>query len=142
MNFREHLSTVAARDSRYAIEGYLFVFDALEFTRGLRNERGSDAFRTESTTLLSDEVAEHVTGRELCLGVCRLSRAQFGLLAWSILTEWGIRTTADLGEIVFNLIAAGDLETTPSDSRADFDRLFDLEETLRADMEFDLDKPD
>ena len=50
-----------------------------------------------------------------------------------VLNQWGIRSTSDLGEIVFNLIASGDLEKTASDSRADFDDVFDFEAALRRD---------
>jgi uncharacterized repeat protein (TIGR04138 family) len=56
-----------------------------------------------------------------------------------VLNQWGIRATSDLGEIVFNLIASGDLEKSPSDSRADFDRVFDFEEALRRDFVLALD---
>ena len=42
----------------------------------------------------------------------------------TVLALWGIRSTSDIGEIVYNLIASGDLEKTPSDSRADFDNVF------------------
>ena len=56
-----------------------------------------------------------------------------------MLGQWGIHTTSDLGEIVYNLIASGDLEKSPADSRADFDRVFDFEEALRRDFVLALD---
>ena len=46
-------------------------------------------------------------------------------------SSWGIRSTSDLGEIVYNLIAAGDLEKTPEDARADFDSVFDFDTAFR-----------
>ena len=48
-----------------------------------------------------------------------------------MLAHWGIRSTSDIGEIVYNLIAAGDLEKTPSDSRSDFDNVFDFETAFK-----------
>jgi len=53
------------------------------------------------------------------------------LLAATVLEHWGIRSTSDIGNIVYNLIASGDLEATPNDSRADFDNVFDFDRALR-----------
>ena len=72
-----------------------------------------------------------MTGRELCEAVRRLALRQFGLLAATVLGHWGVRSTSDIGDIVYNLIAAGDLEKTPSDSRSDFDNVFDFETALK-----------
>ena len=60
----------------------------------------------------------HVTGRELCESVRRLGLRQYGSLAAIDLGHWGVRSTYDIGEIVFHLIDAGDLEKTPTDSRS------------------------
>jgi uncharacterized repeat protein (TIGR04138 family) len=60
-----------------------------------------------------------------------LALRQFGLLAATVLGHWGVRSTSDIGEIVYNLIAAGDLEKTPTDSRSDFDNVFDFETALK-----------
>ena len=59
--------------------------------------------------------SRHVTGRELCEGARRLALEHYGLMAMTVLALWGIRSTSDIGEIVFNLIASGDLEKTPDD---------------------------
>ncbi len=56
---------------------------------------------------------------------------QFGLLAATVFGHWGVRSTSDIGDIVYHLIDAGDLEKTPSDSRSDFDNVFDFETALR-----------
>jgi uncharacterized repeat protein (TIGR04138 family) len=55
-----------------------------------------------------------------------LALRQYGLLAAAVLNHWGVRSTSDIGDIVYNLIAAGDLEKTASDSRSDFDDVFDF----------------
>ena len=46
--------------------------------------------------------------------------------------HWGVRSTSDIGDIVYNLIAAGGLERTESDSRSDFDNVFDFEISFKA----------
>src|SRR5262249_56576555 len=73
----------------------------------------------------------HVTGQELCESLRRLALRQFGLMAETVLSHWGIRSTSDIGDIVYNMIATGDLEKTPSDSRSDFDDVFDFATALR-----------
>src|SRR5262249_30255988 len=72
----------------------------------------------------------HVSGQELCHSVRTLALGQYGLLASTVLAHWGIRSTSDIGDIVYNMIANGDLEKTPQDSRSDFDDVFDLRAAL------------
>ena len=43
----------------------------------------------------------------------------------------GTASTSDIGEIVYNLIASGDLDKTPADQRSDFDDVFDFATALR-----------
>jgi uncharacterized repeat protein (TIGR04138 family) len=126
MSLRDELAGVLARDSRYSIHAYAFVFEAIAYTKKLR----AKARRS---------VPRHVTGPQLCEGACALALAHYGLLAKVVLRQWGIRSTSDLGEIVYNLIASGDLEKTPNDSRSDFDGVFDLEQALTREFKLALD---
>ncbi len=143
MNFRDEIARVIAQDPRYSIEAYAFVLDSLNHarqemlkTRGrLRNKgRATEPAREQAAGTASPKKprkSRHVSGSELCESVRKLSLDQFGLLAATVLEHWGIRSTSDIGNIVYNLIAAGDLEETPSDSRADFDNVFDFDRALR-----------
>ena len=128
MSLREDLAGVLARDPRYPIQAYLFVLEALEYSKNLKRRAQA---RPGPRRARAREASRHVTGRELCEGARRLALRQYGLLALTVLNRWGIYSTSDFGEIVFNLIASGDLETTPTDRRSDFDGVFDLEATLR-----------
>jgi uncharacterized repeat protein (TIGR04138 family) len=127
MSLRDDLAGVLARDPRYPIQAYAFVLEALEFTK---NEKKKSQARVRPKRK-SFAQSRHVTGRELCEGARRLALNHYGLMAMTVLALWGIRATSDLGEIVYNLIASGDLEKTPADSRTDFDNVFDFEEALR-----------
>jgi len=60
-----------------------------------------------------------------------LGLRQFGLLAATVFEHWGVRSTSDIGDIVYHLIEAGDLEKTPNDSRSDFNNVYDFETALR-----------
>jgi uncharacterized repeat protein (TIGR04138 family) len=145
MNIRDELARVIARDSRYSIEAYAFVLESLRLARhhklkGLakkqertnppraRKKSAATAHKKDQT---GSEVSGHVTGRELCQAARRLALRHYGLMALTVVHQWGVRSTSDLGEIVYNLIDTGNLDKTPSDSRADFDDVFDFETALR-----------
>ncbi len=134
MSFRDDLAAVLARDPRYSIHAYAFVFEAISYTKkhraGIRPRGPAKGRRSTS---------RHVTGRQLCEGACAMALAQYGYLANVVLRQWGLCSTSDLGEVVYNLIASGDLEKTPSDSRSDFDSVFDLEQALTRDFRLVLD---
>lgn len=103
---------IRRHDTRYDEEAYAFVMEALEYT----------------VTRLP--ARRHVTGRELVEGLCACAKARFGLMAWTVIERWGIRTTSDVGVIVFQLIDAGVLHKQESDSRSDFDDVADLQSVL------------
>jgi uncharacterized repeat protein (TIGR04138 family) len=135
MSLRDELAGVLARDPRYSIHAYSFVFEALEYTKKLKKRAQAKArSRGRRTSKM-----RHVTGRELCEGARFLALAQYGLLAITVLDQWGIKATSDLGEIVYNLIASGDLEQSASDSRADFDHVYEFDTALRRDFVLALD---
>jgi uncharacterized repeat protein (TIGR04138 family) len=136
MSLRDELAGVLARDPRYSIHAYAFVFEALEYTKKLK-KRAQARIRPRARRTTAK--MRHVTGRELCEGARLLALANYGLLAMAVLNKWGIRATSDFGEIVFNLIASGDLEKSPSDSRADFDHVYEFEAALRRDVVLALD---
>ena len=66
----------------------------------------------------------HITGRELAEGCRDLALDRYGLMARSVLEFWGIRSTRDLGEIVFALVDCGVLVKQDEDSLDDFDGVF------------------
>lgn len=136
MSLSDELASVLARDPRYPVQAYAFVFEALEYTRNLERRAGP---RPRSRGRSRPAAPHHMTGRELCEGARRLALENFGLMALTVLNLWGLRSTSDLGEVVYNLIASGDLEKTPTDSRADFDGVYDFDEAFRRDfvIEFD-----
>jgi uncharacterized repeat protein (TIGR04138 family) len=143
MNLREALMAVLARDHRYSIQAYAFVFEALEYAKAekrkaipARKGRARPARAAEA-----DGGPLHVTGQELSLAARDLALRLYGMMAPTVLSQWGLRSTSDLGEIVYNMIASGDLEKTESDSRADFDNVFDFEAAFCRDYAMVLDDP-
>lgn len=110
--FWEAVFEIRRHDARYAEEAYSFVMEALEYT------------------VSSLPARRHVTGVELVGGLCQCAKDRFGLMAWTVLERWGIRETADVGTIVFQLIDGGVLHKQDSDSRTDFDDVADLQSVL------------
>ncbi len=139
MSLRDALAEVLARDSRYTVQAYAFVFEALEYSKGkLKRARLRDRERPVRNRTAG--ASHHVTGQELCQGARELALRQYGLMTLTVLNNWGIRSTADIGEIVYNLIATGDLEKSSSDSRKDFDSVYDFESAFRGNYDFEFDE--
>lgn len=109
---------------RYAREAYGFVVGALgETVRALPPERVADPER------------RHLSGRELLAGVVSLAVREFGPMAEAVFREWGLRASEDVGEIVFELVRAGQLSARPEDTMDDFRGGFDLVAGLRRGAE-------
>ncbi|MBI1901065.1 MAG: hypothetical protein HYS13_08140 [Planctomycetia bacterium] len=77
------------------------------------------------------EAGRHVSGQQLCEAIRIYALEQFGYLAKPVLNSWGIRSTSDFGEMVYNLIAIGQMRKTKDDRREDFDNVFDFDQGLR-----------
>ncbi len=124
--FNAKLAEIVRKDPRYAYEAYEFIFQALHQAQ---QELGRAPNPTGAVER-GKEVAFHVSGRELLEGVRTLALREFGLMARTVLSMWGIHKTDDFGEIVFNLIDAKFMSKTDEDTRADFHDLFDLNTAL------------
>ena len=103
----EHpLAELLRRDRRYHRDAYFFVFEALRYAQeqmGLGQPASAE---------VEEEPERHVTGQQLCEAIRRYAVQQFGLMAKSVLNEWGVHNTGDFGEIVFNLIDIGQMRKT------------------------------
>ena len=112
------------REDAYAREAYGFVVGALGATvQQLPVER------------LDDPQRRHLSGRELLLGVVSLARSEFGPLAATVFHEWGVRHCEDIGHIVFQLVACGQLSARAEDTMTDFSNEFDLLSALSDDTD-------
>ncbi|MCG8449239.1 MAG: hypothetical protein MI725_06640, partial [Pirellulales bacterium] len=118
-------------------DAYVFVFEALRFaqdTLGMGTELSLEEFGED---LPPDTEAErHVTGQELCEAMRRYAHQQYGYMAKNVLNHWGVHTTGDFGEIVFNLIEIEQMRKTPHDRREDFEDVFDFNEGFQHSFEF------
>src|SRR5207245_10597821 len=94
IGFAEALDSIVASDPRYQRDAYVFLRDALDFT-------------TKQQKKIKGVSVRHVTGPELLDGVRRYALKEFGPLVITVFDDWGIHSSEDVGNIVFNLIGAG-----------------------------------
>jgi uncharacterized repeat protein (TIGR04138 family) len=118
-------------EPRLAYEAYEFVCEAVTFSMK-RLGRGND----EVSPPTADQ---HVSGAELLRGVCELAIRDFGMMAPVVFKQWGIKTTDDVGTMVFNLIRVELLSKSDRDAPEDFHELFDLNRALTDGFELMLD---
>lgn len=107
--FWDTVDRIRAERPRYRREAYGFVVAALN--------RTADALPAERR---ADPERRHLTGQELLRGVIAMARGEFGLMAPTVFREWGVAAAADVGEIVFQLVEAGQLSARREDRREDF----------------------
>jgi uncharacterized repeat protein (TIGR04138 family) len=111
-SFLEKVEKVMKRNRRYKFEAYSFVMAALH------------------QTVSKLPKSRHVTGQELAEGIRNYALDQFGPLARTVLTYWGIKKTDDFGNIVFALVEVGILRKQPDDKIEDFHGLYDFKEAF------------
>ena len=129
------IAKLLQRDERYHFDAYVFVFEALQHAQehmGLGTEQVIDPLEEDQSP------ERHVTGQELCEAMRQYAHQQYGYLAKSVLNHWGIHSTGDFGEIVFNLIKIEQMRKTPNDRREDFDDVFDFDEGFQHSFQFSL----
>jgi len=133
------LAKLLAENPRYKIEAYQFVGAGLEFAQevlglgrpGPSKKRRSKAEKQEA----SARPVRHVSGQELCWALKQLAHQQYGRMAKLVLAGWGIQSTNDFGEIVYNLIRIGKMSQSDNDRREDFHNVYDFEQALVREYE-------
>ncbi len=118
------------RDTRYRLEAYQFVRESLDYAQ---NELGLGRASQSSSDEESPQEA-HLTGQQLCQAIRQYALEQYGYMAKWVLGTWGIHSTSDFGDIVYNLISISLMKKSPSDRREDFDDVYDFEEAFVRDF--------
>ena len=129
--FPHPIYKVLRDDRRYTIEAYQFVREALSYAQEVMG-----LGIAESVPGGEGNVERHLTGQQLCEASRRYALDQYGLLAKTVLKSWGIQSTQDFGEIVYNLIEVDLMKKSDNDRREDFDGVFDFDTGLTGAFEF------
>jgi uncharacterized repeat protein (TIGR04138 family) len=134
------IAKLLQEDRRYKIDAYAFVFEALNYAHsqlGMGTERQPEA-EEEPEEGSPREAERHLTGQQLCEAIRQYALEQYGYMAQCVLNSWGVYSTGDFGEIVFNLIGIGQMRKTTDDQREDFDDVFDFDTGLRQSFKISL----
>lgn len=140
------LHSLVEKDPRYSLNAYYYVLETLDFARSQlgmgcssshlppRNRPGEEEKDEPDANL------QHITGGELCEALRIRGRWMFGYLAKAVFNQWGVFSTDDFGEIVFNMVEAGKIRTAPEDKKEDFANLYDFQAAFCDSFVFTMEK--
>lgn len=127
MHPKPNWNQIRERAGNFPPQAYQFVREGLGHTaRLVHGERADSAPEIPG----SDEGGRHVSGQQLCLGLKDYALKQYGLLARTVLTHWGIQRTEDFGRVVFAMVEAGYMRKTQEDTPEDFEGVFDFDDVF------------
>lgn len=140
------LHRLLRRDTRYPLDAYVFVREALSYASNILN-LGSETAPVETEVQLDLEhqheeleplTERHLSGQELCDAIRLYALNEFGYMARVVLSNWGIEKTQHFGDIVYNMIDVGLMKKSPRDSRSHFDDVYDFRDVFEKDFELKL----
>ena len=100
---------ILARDGRYAARAYALLMDVIHY---LSKDRGN------------------VTGEEILEEFRERALDQYGPMTYTVLTEWGVERTEDIGEMMFNLAEGGRVRKDEDDTPESFVGGYDFKEAF------------
>ena len=106
------MDKILIRERRFDEQAYLFVLAALEHCQSRLSAR------------------RHITGQELARSCRDLALERYGVMARLVLEFWGVKSTADIGDVVFTLVELGFLLRQPQDSRDEFLGVYDFDQAF------------
>ena len=104
-------SDIVAKDGRFNARAYALLMDAV--------------------TYLSGEDGRNVSGEDVLDEFRDRALDQYGPLAYTVLTEWGLSCTEDIGEMMFNLVEGRRIGRSASDSADAFVGGYDFKEAFQ-----------
>lgn len=131
-------------DQRYKLDAYLFVRDGLSYAQEVLRlgkdqvESGGEIAPETAAEAKSGQPERHLTGQQLCEAIRQFALDQYGYMAKVVLNNWGVLSTSDFGEIVYNMIRIGLMRKSESDQREDFDNVYDFDEAFQQRYEINL----
>ena len=117
-SFSEIMTRIRNTDTRYTVEAYQFVREALDYT-------------VKKLSKPTEGPARHISAAELLEGIRQFALQEYGPMTLTVLTSWGVRRCEDFGQIVFNLVQTGFFGKTEQDSIHDFEGGYDFESAFR-----------
>ena len=101
---------VVAKDGRYDARAYALLMDVVHALGGEDNR--------------------HVSGEDILEEFRECALDQYGPMTYTVLTEWGVTCTEDVGEMMFNLAEAGRVKKDEGDTPETFVGGYDFKEAF------------
>ena len=123
-------------DTRFKLEAYQFIREALQYAQEhLELFDNLDVSQPEGEGSAPVPNPKHVTGQQLCEACRKYAIDQYGYLAKIVLADWGIHSTSDFGELVYNLIRIEQMRKSETDRREDFDDVYSFDDAFEPQFE-------
>ena len=101
---------IVARDSRYDGRAYALLMDVIHY--------------------LSGDEGRHISGEDILNEFQERALDQYGPMTYTVLTEWGVNCTEDIGEMMFNLTEAHRVKKDDGDTPESFAGGYDFKEAF------------
>lgn len=121
MDFEEAIRHLCQKDKRYTPQAYQLVRLSLDLAQ--KNVHGE-------IKKGKVQVNRHVTGPQLLEGFRQHVIETYGPMSYTLLHNWGIKKSVDVGHIVFNIIETGMFGRSEEDRIEDFENVFDFKEAF------------
>lgn len=118
LSFDQAIAKIRSVDSRFSPASYHFIRQSLDHAIQRLGRNGPD------------KRPAHVSGRELLEGFRDLALKEFGPMAKTVLSEWGLLRCSHVGEIVFQLVQHGILGKSETDKPDDFQEIWTFSEAF------------
>ena len=106
----DDFADIIAKDRRYDARAYALLMDVVRYLTG--------------------EGGKHCTGEDILDEFKERALDQYGPLTYTVLSEWGLSRTEDIGEMMFNLVDARRIGKDDKDSADSFAGGYDFRETF------------
>lgn len=108
---RDAFSDIVAKDARYDARAYALLTDVIRYLSGKNGEK-------------------HCSGAEILDEFRERALDQYGPMSYTVLTEWGLSCTEDIGEMMFNLTESGRIGKDDDDTPESFVGGYDFKEAF------------
>jgi uncharacterized repeat protein (TIGR04138 family) len=128
---RDQIILIANRDGRYDPAAFFYVNEVVAAAvKWLKS--GEMKPHDVAANRGDDGVNFHISGYELLDAFRRLSRERWGCMTCAVLGKWGMRSTEDIGEIVFLMVNDEKLawKRRESDTKAEFAGAYDFRDAF------------
>ena len=128
VDFDQAIRDCIAKDDRYQPQAYHAVRLGLDHAQRIVHGEPRKGARAQARS-------RHVSGPQMLEGFRLHVLETYGPLGYPLLQNWGIKRTADVGNIVFNLIGSGLFGKSDDDKPEDFAGVYDFREAFQRPFE-------